>query len=145
MPVNKFAWARLHACSLRCLQGFRPLDFGWSVNQNTSGVMALVKCKGCGTRRVVGFMPTTTCGLLLLPGFGVAVAFGFAGFGYFQEVYVVGRIIIGLVAAILGFLLWVIAVHYIPWTLEWGIAMTRRCSECKRRSWSYPFTEGFGL
>ena len=113
--------------------------------QNTGGVMALVQCKGCGIKRVVGFMPTTTCGLLLLPGFGVAVASGLAGFDYFHEVHVAGRMIIGPIAAILGFLSWVAAVHYIPWTLEWCIAMTRRCPECKRRKWSYPFTEGFGL
>ena len=60
--------------------------------------MAIVEGKGCGTRRVVGFMPTNPCGLLLLPGFGVAAASGFAGFDYFQEVHVVGRIISGLVA-----------------------------------------------
>ena len=107
--------------------------------------MAIVECKGCGTRRVVGFMPTTTCGLLLLPGFGVAVASAAAGFDYFQEVHVAGRIFIGLLAAILGFILSVVAVHYIPWTLEWCIAMARRCAKCKRRRWSYPFTEGMGL
>lgn len=89
-------------------------------------------------------MPTTTCGLLVLPGFGVAVASGLAAFDYFQEIMVVGRVIIGLLAAILGIILWVIAVHYIPWTLEWCIAMSRRCSGCKRRKWSFPFTEGFG-
>ena len=53
--------------------------------------MAIVECKGCGTRRVVGFMPTTTCGLLLLPGFGVAAASGFTGVDYFQEVHAIGR------------------------------------------------------
>ena len=107
--------------------------------------MAIVRCKVCSTKQVVGFMPTTTCGLLLMPGFGVAVAAGFAGFGYFQEIHVVGRLIIGPVAAILGFLLWIVAVHYILLTFEWFIAMTRRCTVCKRRNWSYPFTEGFGL
>ena len=107
--------------------------------------MAVVKCKGCGNRRVVGFMPTTTYGLLVLPGFGVAVASGFIGFDYFQSVHVVGRMISGLVAAILGFVLWVIAGHYIPWILEWCIAMTRKWAKCKARRWSYPFTEGFGL
>ena len=107
--------------------------------------MAVVKCNGCGIKRVVGFMPTTTCGLLLIPGFGVAAASGFAGFDYFQEVHVVGRIFIALLAAMLGFLLCVIATHYIPWTLEWFIAMTHRCPGCRRRKWSYPFTEGFGL
>ena len=107
--------------------------------------MAVVKCKGCGNRRVVGFMPTTTCGLLLMPGFGVAAAAGLAGFGYFQEFHVLGSKIIGLLAAILGFLFWAAAVHYIPWTLEWFIAKTHRCTVCRRRRWSYPFTEGFVL
>ena len=86
----------------------------WSVIQNTSGLMAIVECKSCSTKRVVGFMPTTTCGLLLLPGFGVAAASGSFTVSYFQEIHVVGRIISGLVAVILGFLLGVIAVHYIP-------------------------------
>ena len=90
-------------------------------------------------------MPTTTCGMLLMPGFGVAAASGIASFDYFQEVHVVGRMVIGLVAAVLGFILTLFAVHYIPWTFEWFIAMTRRCTGCKRRKWSYPFTEGFGL
>lgn len=106
--------------------------------------MALVQCKGCGIKRAVGFMPTTTCGLLLLPVFGVAVVSGLAGFDYFREVHIAGRLIIGLLAAILGCLISAVAVHYIPWTLEWCLAMTRRCPECKGRKWSYPFTEGFG-
>jgi hypothetical protein len=80
-----------------------------------------------------------------MPGFGVAVISGLAGFDYFGEVHIAGRMIIGLLAAIMGFLLWVVAVHYIPSSLEWCLAMTRRCPECKSRKWSFPFTEGFGL
>ena len=50
-----------------------------------------------------------------------------------------------IAAAFAAFMTCSLAVHYIPWTLEWLIAMAHKCPECGKRKWSYPFTEGFGL
>jgi hypothetical protein len=107
--------------------------------------MALVKCKYCGYKGSVGFMPTSTCGMLLIPGFVVAVFISFHAFRILKNYHVVFSIVAAVVAAVAAFIICVLAIHYIPWTLEWLIAMAHKCPECGKRKWSYPFTEGFGL
>jgi len=96
--------------------------------------MALVRCKSCGTTLATGCMPTATCGLLLLPAL--------------------------LLAAILPLLLWsrlrwyalllpvpvffatVLAIHVIPYTIEYLCVLPRPCPTCRARRWSFPFHPG---
>ena len=107
--------------------------------------MALVKCKNCGYQGRVGFMPTTSCALLLLPGILIAVPMEIRTFAFFKNGHPFLTIAAAIVCAAVGFLIGVVAVHYIPWSVEWFISKRRDCPECGVRDWTYPFTEGFGL
>ena len=90
-------------------------------------------------------MPTSTCGMLSAPGFVAAVFMSFHTFPIFKNYHDVFNIVAAVVAAVAVFITCIFAVHFIPWTLEWLIAMAHKCPECGKRKWSYPFTEGFGL
>ncbi len=90
-------------------------------------------------------MPIGTCGMLLIPGIVVAVPVGMLTFDILKQYHILLGLAGGIVAGIAGFIIGTLVVHYIPWTLEWLIAMARRCPECGKKKWSYPFTEGFGL
>jgi len=109
--------------------------------------MALVKCKNCGFKTAVGFMPTTTCGILLAP----AMVFGFflSTFvltGILKTYHLFYKILLGSILFITASFVGILACEYIPWTLEWLYAMIRhKCPDCGKRNWTYPFTEGFGL
>lgn len=99
--------------------------------------MALMKCRGCQSKFAVGFMPTATCGLLIIPAFVITLMASF----------VIWRFVTwwALVLSIPAFFLALLGVHFIPWTCEYLFTFWRRCPRCGQRRWSYPFTEGFGL
>jgi uncharacterized protein (DUF983 family) len=107
--------------------------------------MAIVKCNNCGHKASVGFMPTTTCGMLLILPMGAAVAgaiiateTAWPSWGWLSLL-----VPAPVFAAI--FLVAACAVHYLPWTLEYLLVCWRKCPKCGKCRWSYPFTEGFGL
>lgn len=108
--------------------------------------MALVECRICGFRGFVGCMPGATCGLLVIVGliFGAGASLGLA-VRLGSSLSLLLKLPLIAVALIAGAVVGVFAVHFLPWTAEWLIAMCRRCPECGARKWSYPFTEGFGL
>jgi hypothetical protein len=108
--------------------------------------MALVKCRDCDYETRVGCMPTATCGVLML--FGLSAGAGLAGIlaarllsTYSLWIRIPGAVVGFIIGGIAG----VYGVHFVPWTVEWLMAMCRRCPECGKRKWSYPFTRGFGL
>ena len=79
----------------------------------------MVRCKNCGLKSQVSFMPTTSCGMLLIPGVVAAIVAGFHTFTTIHEKYTA---IVGLLAAALaafaGFIVCMFAIHYVPWTFE---------------------------
>ena len=82
-------------------------------------------------------MPTTSCGLLLIPPLAIAMLMSLVGWqrlGWWS-----------LILALPVFVLATLAIHYVPLTLEYLWICWRKCPNCGRRKWSYPFTEGFGL
>lgn len=91
-------------------------------------------------------MTTASCGLLVI--FGLALGAGSA-FGLVQGLTAdaerSARLVAALVALVGGGFAGAMLIHYLPWSLEWLLAMSRRCPECGARNWSFPFTEGFGL
>ena len=90
-------------------------------------------------------MPTSTCGMLLIPGLVLAGFVSFHTFPIFENYHVVFNIVAAIVTAVATFIASFFPVYYIPTSLEWLIAMAHKCPECGKRKWSYPFTEGFGL
>lgn len=108
--------------------------------------MALVKCKNCNFKTAIGFMPTTTFGLFLIPG----MVFGFflsttVLAGILKTYHLFYKILLGIVLFTAGSIAGLLAILYIPWTLEWLYVMRLKCPDCGHRKWTYPFTEGFGL
>ena len=108
--------------------------------------MALVKCKNCGHKGEVGCMPTATCGLLTVAGLAIGASLAT---GITSNLVKESATFVRILSWILGFIVCGVAgifgIHYIPWTLEWVLAMCHQCPECGKRKWSFPFTEGFGL
>ncbi len=90
-------------------------------------------------------MPTSSCGMLTAPGLVAAFFVSFNTFPIFENYHVVFNIVAAVLAAVAVFFVCCFAVEYIPWTLEWLMAMAHKCPECGKRKWSFPFTEGFGL
>ncbi len=108
--------------------------------------MALVRCRVCGFEAAVGCMPTASCGLLLIPGIGIG---GTVAFALVRRLMAGVSVWLGLPSAILagviGSVLGVLVFLAVAGGLEWILAMCHRCPECQSRSWSFPFTRGFGL
>jgi hypothetical protein len=104
--------------------------------------MALIKCKKCGLKARVGFMPTASCGMVGLLGISAGLACCVIVFMYLlHDSSLLLRVPLGIISFIVGFM----AVEYIPLMAEWLIAFFHRCPQCGSRNWSFPFTEGFGL
>ena len=106
--------------------------------------MALIKCLACGEKLSVGWMPTTTCGVLLIIPVGVAGGITIAAtevmwshWGWVSLVLAVPLFLLLVVAGVL-------ALHYIPCTIEYLLFCWRKCPRCGKRRWSFPFVEGFG-
>jgi hypothetical protein len=74
---------------------------------------------------------------MLLPGVTFAVVSGVVGWRYLQWWAVLLPVPV--------FFLTLLAVYFIPHTVEWLTAFLRRCPRCGSRRWSYPYTRGFGL
>lgn len=49
-----------------------------------------------------------------------------------------GTLVVGVFAAL-------ILIVQLPYAFEWLLVHLRACPDCGRRSWSWPFTRGFGL
>src|SRR6185295_3549655 len=99
--------------------------------------MAYVRCKACRYQLYTGFMPASTCGLLILPALLITLAVSVLAWriwGWWSLIVPVPMIFLAL-----------LAVHFVPWTIEYLMICWRRCPECGERRWSYPFTQGFGL
>src|SRR5687768_13968233 len=99
--------------------------------------MALTRCKRCGTEIAVGWMPTASCGMLLIPPLAWAIMLPFVlwdRIGWWS-----------LTLPVPTFFVVAIAIHFVPYTIEYALAFRRRCPNCGARRWSYPFTRGFGL
>jgi hypothetical protein len=113
---------------------------------NAVETMAIIKCKQCSFETGFGCMPTATCGLLMIPAFAVG---GFLGILVGKSLWsfsIIVAIGTGILSAIIGFVIVIFAIHYIPWTLEWLFAMLFfPCPRCQQTRWAYPFTRGFGL
>ncbi len=91
-------------------------------------------------------MPTTSCGLLLIPG--VSGGGGFLitiALAFLQPYSLWVKVPVAVVAGLLGAFVGVLTLHLVPWSFEWFLAMCHRCPDCGKRRWSFPFTEGFGL
>lgn len=99
--------------------------------------MAMYKCKNCGEEVAFGWMPTASCGLLLVPAFAVALVsplVAWARLHWFA--------LLLPVPAFFG-VLFVTAV--VPEQIEWLCLHFCRCPKCRERRWSQPGSRGFGL
>ena len=108
--------------------------------------MAITRCKHCGRKRDVGCMPTASCGVLAILGIVCGACFASTVVGVvLSQNPSWPRDAVRVGACVLGGIMGLFGIHYVPWTVEWLIAMCRPCPDCGKRRWSYPFTEGFGL
>lgn len=107
--------------------------------------MALVKCKNCGYKGSVGVMPTSTCGMLLFPAMGLGGIVAVQIVAKTAHLHTVYKIALAILAFIIVFIVGIYLIHVIPYSFEWLLAMCHKCPECKKRKWSFPFTEGAGL
>ncbi len=99
--------------------------------------MAWYKCKNCGEEVTFGWMPTATCGLLLVPAVAAALVspiIGWARLHWFA-----------LLLPVPAFFVVMFVTVYVPQELEWLCVHWHRCSNCGRHRWSQPYTRGFGL
>jgi hypothetical protein len=98
-------------------------------------------CNRCHFERAAGFLPTTTCGFLVIPPMAIGI--------------VVVRILevrtgtslgwwwlpVGLATVYLAPAIFILVLAAIEWCGVHG----RRCPDCGARSWSFGYTKGFGL
>jgi hypothetical protein len=123
----------------------------------------LYRCRSCQYEEARGFLPTVTCGMLLLAQMGVCAAvlipsIRFArsliqtdpaaiesktssGLGWWALLIVPLIMIVGFIA------LFIFAMILNAWMelIEWLAYCRRRCPTCGSRKWSWGFTRGFGL
>ena len=99
--------------------------------------MALYKCNSCGEEVAYGLMPTTTCGLLMIPAFLAACCSPFVAWPKLHWCALLLPVPVFFVALFVTFV--------IPEKLEWVCLGRHACPKCGKRKWSQPFTRGFGL
>jgi hypothetical protein len=116
----------------------------------------IYRCKACGNEEARGYLPVTSCGLMLVGLLGLsAICVGALSSAIHKWHEWIGirsmptihwwawpiMIAIGVVAAIAG----VPLLYFIFSAIEWIVYCMRRCSVCGARRWSFGFTRGFGL
>jgi hypothetical protein len=103
------------------------------------------RCTKCEKSECRGVLPGATCGLLLFAQVGIAAAILAAGvprlfpsgLGWWWLIAAPGILLLSLPAAYL--------LNLVLEGLEWLFYCRRRCPSCGARSWSWGFTQGFGL
>jgi hypothetical protein len=103
------------------------------------------RCTRCKKSECRGILPGATCGLLMFAQMGLAggIMFGALprffphGLGWWWLVAAPLVLVLSLPAAFL--------LNLVLEGLEWLIFCLRRCPSCGARSWSWGFTQGFGL
>ena len=122
----------------------------------------LYRCRVCNYEEARGWLPTATCGMLLLVQMGIVIGLlipvirymrslaretygvnpqGTADIGWWALVIAPLSTILVIVATILG----AIILNTVLELLEWLVFSLRRCPKCGCRRWSWGFTRGFGL
>lgn len=99
--------------------------------------MALIRCRECAHEEATGCMPTTSCGLLVLPPLAATVYFAPV---LWRTLGWLSLLVLPSLAVVL-----MLGVHWIPYSLEYALAFRKKCPACGARRWSFPYTSGFGL
>jgi hypothetical protein len=103
------------------------------------------RCTKCELTECRGLLPGATCGLLMFAQIGIAAAtilavipriFG-PGLGWWWLAAAPAAVALSLPAAYL--------LDLVLEGIEWLLFCLRRCPSCGARSWSWGFTQGFGL
>ena len=124
----------------------------------------LYRCLNCDHKEARGILPTVTCGIYLFALVGLtggifATALRLmrqhlqsasettreldasTGFDWWAVLLIPLSMALGLALLLLGALIF----NYILELTEWLVYCRRRCPKCRKRRWSWGFTEGFGL
>jgi len=123
----------------------------------------LYRCRNCQYEEARGFLPTVTCGMLLLAQMGVCAAIVIpsirfvrslietesagiesktsSGLGWWALLVVPLVMIIGFITLFIAAMI----LNALMELIEWLAYCRRRCPTCGCRRWSWGFTRGFGL
>lgn len=123
----------------------------------------LYQCRSCQYEEARGFLPTVTCGMLLLVQMGFCAAIlvpsirfarslnetdaaaidsnASSGLGWWALIIVPLILIVGFIALFISAMI----LNALLELIEWLAYCRRRCPNCDCRRWSWGFTRGFGL
>lgn len=101
----------------------------------------IYRCKKCNNEMQAGWMPSSTCGILLLPMLGGGALMASIMWGALAEIS--GWL--SWIAAIVAFGVGAVMVSLTMDLSDFLLAHCKRCSHCGSRKWSWGHTRGFGL